>query len=447
MLDIGDLTTRLGKIIGGINQANSFRGSSIDTRADTINALYPDAANQREVVDGLYTRRESLRSAMDQWSTDLQALIGTTISTMCRDDSARPKSNDLAGWLDKINRDMVAQAETFDRPAVTGTVAAGTNAGDGYLLATTLDPIDGIASYYSYAEVIRLLCVADSFSEDDTATVGQEQWQVDGETAVSNTSYDWPKGSGSSLNISAQSAESPGILLDPSFESWSGTGNNTPDEWTTVGASGTIIFRGSSSPYSGDYYLQATGDGATAVEIYQEIDKTLVSSSQPYAVVFWVKTPVATLSTAQLRVALVDGSGTVINNNAGAALSQTTNTAGLNAAVAWTRVANVFLLPRNLPSTLRLSFKFTGTLDNAKSVYIDYVTLAPMERVYDGGPYVALISGETPFAINDSFTLTVTNDHDETTFVRALDRFLGLADAQIRLVTDPTGTVLDSLIS
>jgi len=449
-LDIGDLTDRWGKILGGINEANSFRGSDTDTRADTINALYPTAADQREVVDGLYTQRESLRGAMDTWSAYLATLMGTTISTMSRDDTARPKTDDVFGWFDKLNRDMVGGGSTFDRPTVTGTVAAGTNIGDGYLLASVLEPIDGIVTYFAFQEVIRFLCTSDSYENDVSA--GNEIWSADGTTAVDATAYNWPKGSGSSVALTAITADSAAILVDPSWESWSGTGNNTMDEWSTNGTSGTHVFRGSSSPYSGDYFLTCTGDGALTLTIWQIIDQTLVDTNTPFGVQFWYKVPAATLATAALRVALTNGSGTVLTDNAGTALSSTLATGTLNAATSWTRAGVVFTAPRNWPTELRLEFKFTGMLDSAKSVYIDYCTLAPLERLYDGGPFAALFAGETAFAIDDSFTYTVVNDPDGAldpteTFVRSLDRFFDLAGNGIRLTTSTTGSIADTKIS
>jgi hypothetical protein len=454
-LSLTTLATRWGKEIGGLNEAATYGGTTVGARADSVLALFGSLSAQADVIDDLYENAVAVRAAVQKWQTDLADLVRATLSAMCRDDSARPKSDAVADLFDKLNRDMIAQAETFARPTVTGTVAAaslsaGSNFGDGYLVGSVVEPADGITCYFAYAEVVRLLCVADSYSGDTSE--GAEVFTANGETKVDALDYRWPKGSGAGATLTAVTPDSAGVLVDPGLEEWGGSGNNTPSEWglTTGTVAGTHVFRGSSSPYAGTYYAQFTGDGAAAVGVYQELDQTKVASNTNYAVQLWVKVPAATLATANLRIALTDGNAAVITDNAGTSQSNTTNAAGLNAATAWTRVTCVLRTPRSLPDQLRLDIRFPSgaVLDNAKSVYVDAVTLTPMGRLYPGGPYLAVCAGATGFADADGFTYTVANNKTGTNFVRALDRVFGLAALGLRLqTTTGTATQLDSLIS
>lgn len=453
-LDIDVLATRWGLILGGINAANTFSGTTIPARADSISDEYASFSAQRTVVDDLYNNSVEVQSALSTYTDYLKGIAETTLSRMCQDDTARPKTDDLQGWFEKLNRDMVTASDTFNRPAITATVAVpGTNIGTGYLLASVVDPIDGLQTYYSYSEVIRIDCITDSYISGSTA--GSETFSVDGETETDKMATNWPKGSGTSTSISTVIPDTDDFVTDGGLEAWGGTGNNTPTSWEIYGTAGTNIFRGSGSgataAYTGDYYCIFTGDGATYPGIYQDV--ALLSSTN-YAVQFWVKLPSGTLGTGSptsLRVAITDGSGTVLSDNHSVTQSSSIGASTLNGYTSWTRVGVVLRTPRSLPTGARLEIKFTtNPLDNAKSVWIDHIDIVEMQQLYNGGPYIAMIGGATGFAIGDKFTLTIANDKSTTNFVRCLDRLFDLADLNIRLQTNesPTpATIDDNLIT
>lgn len=448
-LNITSLSERWGDIFGGINETNSFAGTTVANRADNIADEYTGITNQRDVIENLTDNALNVISDLSDWNTYLNSLAVGTLQAMCRDDSARPVTDTLSGWFDKLNRDMSGGSNTFNRPTVTATVTLpGTNIGDGYLIASVVDPVDGISRYYAYAEVIRFECTGDSFS--GSATAGSETFTAWGETSVPKSAYNWPKGSGAQTSYTAINVDTDDMLTDGGLEAWGGTGNNTPTSWSLHGTAGTHITRGSSSPYDGNYYCIFTGDGSTTVGIYQAITD-VVQSDTNYAIQFWVKLPSGTLSTGSptsLRVALTDGSGTVLNDNASSAQSSSITASTLNGYTSWTRVGVVLRTPRNLPTVTRLEFKFiTNALDNAKAVYLDQVDMVEMTEFYPGGPYFAVIAGATEFALRDKFTATIANDKGVTNFVRCLDRVFELADNNIRLQTAASFTVNDNLIT
>jgi hypothetical protein len=454
-LDTAVLSNRWGDLFGGINETNTFSGTTIASRANTISDEYTTLAGQGEVIDQLYSQAINIRSDLAAWNDYLFSLVETTLQTMCRDDSARPRTDDLGGWFDKLNRDMLAADVKWTIPSVTTSVAIpGTNIGTGYLITTEIDPVDGLDSYYAYSEVIRLECTADSYS--GTATAGQETFAVYGETAVDRKAYNWPKGSGASGTLTVVDTATDAILDDGALETWtlvSGS-NYRPTAWTLFGSttSGTHINREGTTVYGdgGTYSCKFTGDGSAVVGIYQELDQAVVKSDTNYAVSFWYQTTSATY-TAKLRVALVNGSGTVITDNGSTSQSSTVvDETALGAANGtWVRAGIVLRTPRNLPTGLALEFRFPSgdVLDNAKSVYLDHVIMSEMERVYDGGPYMAIHSGATDFAIRDAFTNTIANDKTTTNFVRCLDRAFSLAENGIRLTVTGTTAINDNQIA
>lgn len=313
-----DLTTgasgfflRGAELFGGINESNTFAASTIVTRADTIANDFLTAATQRRVIGDLDNQALNVRSDLSDWSAYLTQLVNDMLVAMCIDDTALPVSTSVTDIFVKLNRDMVAKPASFMRPTVTGTVAAGTQVGDGYLITSVIDPIDGHYCYYANSEVVRLSCTADSYSGG--ATAGSETFSIDSEASVDRSDSVWPKGSGISSSITAVSRSTDAILTDGALELWGSTGNNTPTDWSLKGTAGTNITRGSSSPYEGSYFCTLTGDAATTVGIYQNIVSN-ITANKNYAVQFWYKVP-ASLTTTRLQISLMDGSEAIISDN------------------------------------------------------------------------------------------------------------------------------------
>lgn len=447
---------RAGDLFGGVNEAFNFANATVPARANTISNDYLTFAQQGEVIDDLYTQARDVASDLGTFAEYLFGLAEKTLERMCLDDSARPRSDDVPGRFDKLDRDMRAADRKWTIPTVTGTVAVpGTNIGTGYLIGSVVEPVDGQTCYYAYAEVLRCEITADSY--ENSTDAGAEELTVYGETAApSLRDALWPKGSGATTTLTVVNTDTDEILADGGLEDWtvvSGS-NYRPTEWSLFGSttSGTHINRNAATVYGdgGTYSCKLTGDGAVVVGIYQALDQDVVKSNTNYALSFWYQTDSGTF-TAKLRVALTDGSGTVITDNASTSQSDlTVDETALGAANGtWTRATMVLRTPRNLPTELRLEFRFPAgdLLDSGKSLFLDHVVMSEMTQVYDGGPYLACHAGATAFANKDAFTYTVANTGDETTFVGCLNRTFDLAGNGIRLTVTGTTAISDALIA
>lgn len=458
-LSVSFLTQRWAKLIGGINEAVSFAGGTVQARADTLLGQYANLANQADVVDDLYDTSLDIQQDVREWATYLGGRSYAVLQAMSRDDSARPRSDSVPDLFLKLQRDMVAGAEAFDRPTVTATVAAanalgGSNAGDGYLIASEIEPVDGGQTYYATSEVIRVLCTGDSYSGE--ATAGSEPFLASGETAVGPLDYRWPKGSGATLALVAYDPDTAGILSGAKLDDADWTGTSLTD-WSALGgtfgaAAAGIISKGTGATYTPDVDGAANvlfnGDGSIHLGIYQVLDQDLVRANTNYAIQFWLKAS-SGAGTTEFIASFRDGSAAIITDNAGTSQSVTVSAASVNGANGtWTRFAGVLRTPRNLPTELRLHLQTTtAVLANGRSLALDHVELVEMERLYPGSPYFAIGAGVTPFSRDDGFTVTVANSKGgRSSFVRALDGIFGLAAQDIRLQVSTTATVLDSRI-
>lgn len=459
-LNITTVATRLGVEIAGVNESNTFSSSTAVSRANSINSQFAAFASQREVTDDLYENLASIQSGLASWTEYLASLLGLTLSTMCRDDTQRPSADDVRAWFDKLNRDMVSGGDSFNQPsALTATVAAapvggGSNVGDGQLLTSVVEPVDGKSCYFAMKEVIRAVCTASSYTGQTPA--GGEIFAVDGETSVENLSPFWPKGSGATATMTVVDPDTAAIIEDGRLELWTLVSGSDyrPTDWTLYGSTtaGTHINRGTSSPYAGTYYARMIGNGSTLSGFYQVLDQDIIRSNTNYGLVIWYKKLTGTISSGVLRLALTDGSGTVLSDNGSTSLSSTVAAGTLNGAASWTAATAVFALPRNLPTEAHLEIRFSTALDNSAELGIDHITFVELERFYQGGPYMKLVSGATAFATNDGFTNTIVNtngtSNDPTrSFVRSLDRVFDLKGNDLRLTVSGTPTQLDTLIA
>lgn len=70
----------------------------------------------------------------------------------------------------------------------------------------------------------------------------------------------------------------------------------------------------------------------------------------------------------------------------------------------------VFRTPATLPPNVYLRIRIHTAISGGTSVYLDEVCLIPMTKLYTGGIYAAAFSGRTYWRLNDTGTITVTND-------------------------------------
>ena len=454
-LDATVLFTRVGLLLGGMNQTNTARGSTLNTRLNSINAEYATAAAQRIVTDSLYTNGLSFTNNQQSFVDYYRDLTISTLRAQCLDD-ATPSEDNMDAYIKKLIRDMAAAGDTIDLPSTcTATAAAGTNKGDGKLVVTITNPIDKVVNYWAYDEVIRFLCQTDSY--DGSATLGNENFLVyghrpasvfnaDGSRTPNPLAHEWPKGSGVNTSLASLNPDDTGNVSNGDLDSWGGTGNNTPTGWNVAGATpGTTLLR-DTGYYTGTYAAKFVGNGSETTTIYTILDLDNMLPSTAYALVFWLKCP-GGAAAGVLTVTLNDGTGTIITDNGSANQTLTFSNGTITAATSYTAMTGVFYTARSLPSEVRLKFSFTTALTASAAVWIDRICLLPMTQTYAGGPYAAIAGGATGWAKDDTLTNTVVNDASTTKFIRQLDRVWNLAAGGYRLGTSASGSVNDALIT
>lgn len=456
----GGLFRRIGRIGGLLNSLNSFRGTadlsgasivSLGTGVDNIHAQF--LATSQNLVDGLYAARDSYRAVHDQMTSYLRDLAESVVIKMADDDNPLP-SKDIETALKEVVRQMVANSQSVDRGAVTVSVAAGgSNTGTGVCRASVVNEF-GATLAYPFDEDILVTCTADA---QGSATEGQETFDARGEVAEDDPlSWNWEKGSGASASLTAVDAATDAganLLTNSSFEDFT---TNVPDNWTVlVGVAGTDFGAiGAGSGYDGaasPNALRFTGDGSTLASLAQTFnsDTGTVSELEPntvYAVNFWAKRSNG-VAAGVLDVELVDGSNTVINDDAGTA-NQVRTTISSGFTTSWAAYSGFFRTPRVLPSTIKMRVRLSTALTNAETTDIDHLAMTPATQLYSGGPFVSLFSGATAFIEDDVFTVTVANDYTAAMH-RLWERLFGLRELGLQLPDNGAGaeTIADSLVS
>lgn len=431
------LWTRLGKLIGGLNEYNTARGATAVARLDTVDDEYENAT--RDVLDGSRAALLTLQ-AQDQWPGQIKTWAQNTLVRMAQDDGY--PGTGLAGALEYLRVQMrgtgtmAAPEFSILKPAVGVTIAAvAGNLGTGVFRASVVSPVDALAMDYTIAEAAPLVCTAHSYPGGQ-ASAGNEAFAWAGDPAARNdTAHDWPLGSGRAAGVSVLDTNN-GVVLNGGFEAFAVA--NTPDSWTVMaGNPGTTILRGTApqSGVVGEYNLQFVGDGAVVHRIRQAVP---LQPQAAYAV-NWFHRVQAAPGAGSIRVRLEDAAGAVVNDEAGTANSIAVALAGVG--VNYESAGGWFYTPRILPAAVYLVVEVTGAaLANAKVLDIDRLVVGLGTQLYAGGPLVAGFAGATPFAIGDQFLLTTTNSFGVATLARGLDRLWDLRANAVRI---PSRAVAD----
>ncbi len=161
---------------------------------------------------------------------------------------------------------------------------------------------------------------------------------------------------------------------------------------TVVGDTGAITDRGLLIP-----------DSDVQVTLYQNVTLT---NETVYAFGFWMYASGA--GTVNGTVSLVDGiGGTILQDDEG--VNQTLSWS--SSAANWTHYDGFFRVAKTVTSPVYLRFDSPGAEIEALVLVVDDLILAPAQRLYTGGPYVAAYPGRLVNAIENKWTLTVANDY------------------------------------
>lgn len=437
-ISFSTLFSRIGHHEGGANEANSFRGTTLQNRFTTINSDY--ASSDQSLVNTIWSTLESGQGSIGSTLTAYQALAQATLIRMVVDDKPLI-SQTLSSCATELYNQMVANSQSILRPTVTMTATTGTNVGDTVCVVSPKLG-DGRQCDMAFAETINLLCTADAYTGGGTAYA--EPFSYNGAAAVTELSWLWPGGSGATGSVNATNAATDAFVREGDFEGTWNPANTPPTPWVvTTGVVGTTVLQGA-TVLRGTKSLRIAGNSAELTKIRQPL--TGLRPQTPYAMNLWYALSAGSPAAGVMAFRLVDGSGTVIadsqgtNNTASVTLSGVANTN-------WHALNFTARLPSTLPSQIYLEITLTTALSTGTSVFVDLVQMVQAQTLYTMGPNFALFSGGTQATRGDSFSIAVANSGGVTNFSRTQDRLLGLRNVSIQLPSVTSGeTQADSKI-
>jgi hypothetical protein len=464
----GGLFTRVGRKGGLLRNLNGFLdsvapastvdwGSSgpliscLQTNFNNIAAQYASA--DQNLLDGLYTQLSSYRGAAAGLRSYLQQFANNVLVQQVNEDTPLP-SPTAFNALTVLIAQMIAGSASVAAPtvAITSVTAGGSNNTNGVCVASVIQPNNGIAGHYTFAETINVTCTS---SSQEGSALGSELFSVQGAAAISDVlNENWPAGSGCSTSLQAiPSGGSPSNqkLANSGLSSF--TVANTPDQWPLVSPSvaGTDVLSSTTSflgsPILGLKFLGQSG--ATLSQVAQAFGSSLGTTQTlkpltTYAFNIWLLKDSG--ATGVLECDLYSNTGSAImqdaagNNNA-----VSVNMTALSSSV-WTSVSGFFRTPAALPASYSLRIHLTTTLNSAHGLYLGNIALAPAVQAYTGGPWLAMFPGNVLTIKNDTFAVLVANDYGSA-WQQTADRFWSLRLQGFQLPTSGSPTIAESLIA
>lgn len=425
--------TRQGVFIGEYNRVAYFYGSALTAGFQSIWAQF-SGSNQAAVQN----LPDAVAAFANTDTTYLGVLVSDaqTASVLQVADDVSVVPSTFQRSVEIVIDQMITNSQTVQRPTLTSSVsAAGINLGDATVVVSTTnqygDPLD-----MTFAEDV----VFTNTSSDNSFA---SSLSYAGDTAVDPNSPLWPAGSGCTGTMTALDQTQTGIVTDGGFEAWGGTGNNTPTNWDIVnGDAGVTVQRGTSDPVRGSFYAEIVSDGAQATQLAQDITLTV---NTVYAVCVYAKIS-ATTATGTFRIALTDGDGNVLTDDAGNSLSYTRNVNGQVSAT-WAIFTAFFSTPRQLPAVTRVQYGLSVAATSGRVLSLDLAGVQVATQLYSGGPFAAAFSGENAAALGDYWTATFTNSLGSNSFVRGADRLFGFRALGVYYPSASSPTIPDSLVT
>ena len=459
------LFARLGKIVGMGQDVRTAQADVVTELNDIASVYTATTINRQEYLGALNDDRE--RQA-DQLGRITQVNIGraiehTIVETVNADSDLGPlPQKDIDSALRVLTIDMRTNttlqsigttaisisAQTANSTTVDGVLIvseAGKFAYGGAKSATKAAQNDTIL-----AETITARCTKDA--RDGNYILGNELFAVTGERAVDRLDRRWPQGSGGYLmlhstcgDIDSSAQRGQNHLTNSGFERVNSV--PFPLSWTiSTGTSGTSII-GDSDSYRGSYSIKFVGDGTNGRGVYQIMGqgpRPSIKSNTPYIVSARIRSESGTISVGSIQFELADSGYSQVS---GCAVTRNFNagTGGTNLGTSWEHVRGTFTTPLNLPSEIRFHIHTNVALANLAPLLIDEVVLTEAVPLYQGGPAVAIVAGQTNWELDDFVKVGIAKTAG--TWAQELDRYLNLAARDIQFPTSASPTIATTLIS
>lgn len=434
--------TRRGVEIGAYNYVASLYGSPLTSDFQAIWSQY--ASTDQPAVVGLPGALEAFRQSGANYAQNIQAVGNTGAPLQVdRDFSLVPYT--VTEAFTRIRTQMLATAQSINRPTLTTTVAAGSgNDGDTSFIASTTniygDPLD-----MTLTETFTVTCTSQGSGFSAS-------FNIVGEAAVPENSWNWPQGSGVQTSVSVTDAAVDGIITGGDFETY--TVANTPDNWVIEdGSAGVTVFESAGTGVrtnTNNVYIQS--DGAQNTQLSQSVSLTI---NTVYAYTFYAKMNSNSASgTCVFRICNGD-TGVTLNDDAGNALVRTLNLNGGAGEVttSWQQFSGFFSTPRQLPSNVEVRIGYGVFGVSTRRLNLDLAQLVQATPLYGAsgtgtsGPFVAAFAKTLPSAVNDTYTIDFTNSLTTQSFALGLERVYGLRELGVYMPSAVSETIPDSLVT
>lgn len=450
----GNLFNRLGKVGLIVSQLDSYQTTQETNFINEPNGLVAQFDNESDIQAIAGSQyMGTLNSAGAVGALCQQVAVATINRVVFRDNpliNQTLQNQNTLGSIREVIRQMNVQGATILAATITATPTAFTGTGNGVVVVSTKRPYDGKVLENSFAENLTVTCMSSSYLTG--ATAGNEQMRITGTGLTGSFSFDWPLGSNcikSTNVINSQANNGQGNLLTNSgFDTWA---SGAPSNWTVV--TGTLT-QENSIVYTGGSAILLTGDGSTLNRWYQQFDVSTGTNGSPnpiaqYGMNVFLRRDGTAAAAGVLSVELVDGNNTIIQDENGVNNALSIDLTALTTVYTAYNVS--FRFPAILPSTMRIQYRLTTALTNARNVYIDAMSLGAQTQLYPSGPFVSVHAGSVPFQVGDYSTITVTNSRGAAgtlnTFQTLLARVIPEVYANgILFPSSSSPTISDALI-
>lgn len=452
-MDYTTLFGQIGSIIAGMNEVNTYRGTTLDAR---VQALLANAVSLiPETVTGIFDAQDAAETSMDGWISYLSSLMLDTIGVEL--DADRPMvDTSLSARIEELARRMRRDAQTLnDAPCTAVTAPIGSPVGDPTFVVTRHE-YTGHVSDYMIPDVYTILCTADR-SQGGTAFA--ETFSLSGKPADQlPTDSSYPSGASISTSFTLIDPFTDGGLVTDGIWNTLNTGGTGFEEWT-LGA-GTVyntnVFQVADDPRlaASGKSLRFRGDGANVLKVRQQLDP---AAQTVYTVTLRIKKVNDPGTDWAVSIRLVDSAGNALAGPA-AYVNSVSSAACSSLNSSWANViSGTFVTPAVLPSTgvfLEVLFHQSGSLTTAAAnlaeAYVSFAAMHEATPLYPGGIAVNAYSGIVESVVGDGDTITIAYSVGSgATVIVGMNRLLSLASLVPRLptVTGGVETITDSVIA
>ena len=448
----GSLQVRLGKIISLGKDLRAQQGSTL-TNIQEVGAQYTATTiDKAEYVGTLLTQDAELQ--VNQGASTLQAAVreGVEKTVMMSVNDGIREVPTLSDALRVLAVDMIEQTQSIGTTGISISAVTNSATGSGTLIMSESGRfVYGGAKYAAkqtvndtiLAETVNARCVKDA--RDGTLVRGNERFMLEGKASVDRLDRRWQDGtsgygSGARLmlnstcgSIEGSSVRGQNMLSNGGFER---DDTQSPLDWLiATGTAGTTV-RLTATAARGGQALRLVGDNTILHNVYQVMGqgpRPNIKTNTVYIVSAYLRGIGGTVNTGTIRFGLRDSSDAEIS---GASVNLNMVSSPVSDA-SWTHLKGSFTTPLSLGSAVRFAINFTVKLGN-QVLAVDEVVLTEAERLYPGGPAVAVVAGTADWELDDRMAAAITKTSSE--WQVELDRYLNLAAAGIQfpVATTPT---------